>query len=43
MTAEEATMFFENVPKIHRKLKTLVDVGLGYVTFRPACYNFIRW
>lgn len=31
MTAEEATHFFENVPKIHRKLKTLVDVGLGYV------------
>ncbi|ALM56370.1 MAG: excinuclease ABC subunit UvrA [Staphylococcus equorum] len=32
MTAEEATNFFEKVPKIHRKLKTLVDVGLGYVT-----------
>src|SRR5699024_5693466 len=30
MTAEEATNFFENVPKIYRKLKTLVDVGLGY-------------
>ena len=37
MTAEEATYFFENVPKIHRKLKTLVDVGLGYVTLgQPA-------
>src|SRR5699024_896564 len=37
MTAEEATNFFENVPKIHRKLKTLVDVGLGYVTLgQPA-------
>ena len=37
MTAEEATAFFENVPKIHRKLKTLVDVGLGYVTLgQPA-------
>lgn len=37
MTAEEATAFFENVPNIHRKLKTLVDVGLGYVTLgQPA-------
>ena len=24
--------FFENIPKIHRKLQTLVDVGLGYIT-----------
>ncbi|MCU5745842.1 excinuclease ABC subunit UvrA [Staphylococcus sp. SQ8-PEA] len=37
MTAEEATHFFENVPKIYRKLKTLVDVGLGYVKLgQPA-------
>ena len=32
MTVEEATYFFENIPKIHRKLQTLVDVGLGYIT-----------
>ncbi|MBI1224487.1 MAG: excinuclease ABC subunit UvrA [Bacteroidetes bacterium] len=32
MTVEEATAFFEPVPKIHRKLKTLNDVGLGYIT-----------
>lgn len=32
MTAEDATHFFENIPKIKRKLQTLVDVGLGYVT-----------
>ncbi len=32
MTAEEACAFFANQPKIHRKLQTLVDVGLGYVT-----------
>lgn len=32
MTVEEATHFFENIPKINRKLQTLVDVGLGYVT-----------
>ncbi len=31
MTAEEAVEFFENLPKIRRKAKTLVDVGLGYV------------
>ncbi|KRL61696.1 excinuclease ABC subunit UvrA [Latilactobacillus fuchuensis] len=32
MTVEEATAFFENIPKIARKLQTIVDVGLGYVT-----------
>ena len=31
MTAEEAVTFFENLPKIHRKAQTLVEVGLGYV------------
>ncbi|MDR1736579.1 MAG: excinuclease ABC subunit UvrA [Oscillospiraceae bacterium] len=31
MTAEEGAVFFENVPKIARKLQTLCDVGLGYV------------
>ena len=31
MTAEEALEFFENIPKIRKKLETLVDVGLGYV------------
>ena len=31
MTAEEAYLFFENIPKIARKIKTLCDVGLGYV------------
>jgi excinuclease ABC subunit A len=32
MTINEATVFFENIPKIFRKLKTIKDVGLGYVT-----------
>lgn len=31
MTVEEAMEFFENIPKIRRKLQTLYDVGLGYV------------
>ncbi len=31
MTVEEALAFFENLPKIKRKLQTLYDVGLGYV------------
>jgi excinuclease ABC subunit A len=31
MTVEEGLKFFENIPKISRKLQTLYDVGLGYV------------
>ena len=31
MTVEEGLAFFENVPKIKRKLQTLFDVGLGYI------------
>jgi len=36
MSIEEATAFFENMPSIHRKIKTLQDVGLGYVTLGQA-------
>ncbi len=32
MTIEQALDFFDKIPKIHQKLKTLNDVGLGYVT-----------
>ena len=32
MTIDEATSFFENIPKIYRKLKTIQDVGLGYIS-----------
>jgi excinuclease ABC subunit A len=32
MTIEDATVFFQNIPRIHRKLQTLLDVGLGYMT-----------
>ena len=31
MTAEEAVVFFENIPKIRDRIQTLCDVGLGYV------------
>jgi len=37
MTVEEAVKFFENIPRIHKKLKTLDDVGLGYIKLgQPA-------
>jgi len=32
MTINESVDFFENIPKIYRKLKTIKDVGLGYIT-----------
>jgi excinuclease ABC subunit A len=32
MSIEEACVFFENMPSIYRKIKTLKDVGLGYIT-----------
>ena len=32
MTVDEAVPFFENIPKIFRKIKTIQDVGLGYIT-----------
>ncbi len=32
MNVTEACAFFENIPKIYRKLKTLKDVGLGYIS-----------
>ncbi|MFK5981628.1 MAG: excinuclease ABC subunit UvrA [Flavobacteriaceae bacterium] len=32
MTIEDACILFEHIPKIYRKLKTIQDVGLGYIT-----------
>lgn len=32
MSIEDAVSFFENIPSIYRKIKTLKDVGLGYIT-----------
>lgn len=37
LSIEEALAFFENIPTIRRKLRTLMDVGLGYITLgQPA-------
>ncbi|QUW23435.1 excinuclease ABC subunit UvrA [Sporosarcina sp. Marseille-Q4063] len=37
MTVEDALVFFENIPRINRKLQTIVDVGLGYIKLgQPA-------
>lgn len=37
MTVNQAADFFQNIPKIYRKLKTLQDVGLGYIRLgQPA-------
>lgn len=37
MTVESALEYFENIPKIQRKIQTLNDVGLGYITLgQPA-------
>ncbi|MBB5324288.1 excinuclease ABC subunit A [Anoxybacillus tepidamans] len=37
MTVEDALCFFENIPKIKRKLQTIYDVGLGYIQLgQPA-------
>ncbi|MBU7006276.1 excinuclease ABC subunit UvrA [Phosphitispora fastidiosa] len=37
MIVDEAADFFKNIPKIHRKLKTIQDVGLGYIRLgQPA-------
>ncbi|TBL73040.1 excinuclease ABC subunit UvrA [Paenibacillus thalictri] len=37
MTIEDACEFFKNIPRIHRRLQTLLDVGLGYMNLgQPA-------
>ena len=42
MTVEEAVVFFANQPKIARKLQTLLDVGLGYVTLVKLANELAR-
>ncbi len=39
MTIDEALTFFENIPKIERKLETLADVGLGYLHLGQSAPN----
>jgi excinuclease ABC subunit A len=37
MRVDEANAFFENIPRVHNKLKTICDVGLGYIKMgQPA-------
>jgi excinuclease ABC subunit A len=39
-TVEEAMEFFQNIPIIHKKLKTLYDVGLGYIKLGQSATTF---
>ena len=40
MTVEQAAEFFDNIPSIHRKLETLVEVGLGYIRLGQPATTF---
>ncbi len=40
MTVDQAANFFENIPSIYNKLKTLVDVGLGYIKLGQPATTF---
>ena len=40
MTVEEAYNFFDAIPKIKRKLKALIDVGLSYITLGQSALTF---
>lgn len=40
MTVEQAAEFFENIPSIKRKMDTLVEVGLGYITLGQPATTF---
>ncbi len=42
MTVEEAVVFFENIPRIKRKIQTLVDVGLGYIKLGQSRHHPVR-
>lgn len=40
MTVDEACVFFENIPRIYNKIKTLKDVGLGYIKLGQPATTF---
>ena len=40
MTVEQAAEFFDSIPSIHRKLETLVEVGLGYIRLGQPATTF---
>ncbi len=42
MTIDEAVDFFQPIPKIYAKVKTLQDVGLGYITWSTIYHTFWR-
>jgi excinuclease ABC subunit A len=42
MTVEEGLKFYEDIPAIYDRLKTLLDVGLGYVTLGQSATTFGR-
>ena len=42
MTVEEAAKFFENTPRVARKLQTLLDVGLGYIKLGQSSTHTVR-
>jgi excinuclease ABC subunit A len=43
MTVEDSLEFFESIPSIYPKLKTLNDVGLGYLRLGQSSTTLIRW
>ncbi len=42
MTVDEAVEFFSAIPKIHRKMVTLQEVGLGYIRLGASRYDIVR-
>ena len=42
MTINQAVSFFEKIPSIYRKIKTLQDVGLGYIRRTSGYYSLWR-
>ncbi len=43
MTIDEAVDFFQPIPKIYAKVKTLQDVGLGYITLGQQSTTLSGW